>query len=957
MRSVKNTCCYCGVGCGVVIETAPDAVHGARITTLRGDSEHPANYGRLCTKGSTLHLSAAPEIYAQARGQNPELRRQRTADRQAASWDEVNEYVAESLVRIVRQHGPDAIGFYLSGQLLTEDYYVFNKLGKGLVGTNNVDSNSRLCMSSAVAGYKQSLGSDAPPCCYEDIDLADTLFITGSNTAYAHPILFRRIESARQQNPERKLVVVDVRETDTARTADLFLKILPGTDVALHHGMLHVMIARGWIDPLFIAQHTEGFEALAARVAEFTPALAAGICGIREEDLIEAARLFACSRSTLSLYCQGLNQSSSGTDKNTSLINLHLATAQIGKPGAGPFSLTGQPNAMGGREVGAMANLLSAHRDLANPQDRAEIAALWGVPSIPEQAGLTAVPMFDALRAGQLKAVWIVCTNPAQSLPNQTLVREALERAELVIVQDAYANTATVQYADVFLPATTWAEKDGTVTNSERRISRVSPALPPYKNTRHDWRIAVDIAQRMEALLRPVDQAHLFPYTSAEDIWNEHRATTRGRDLDIGGLSYAMLERDGPQQWPLPAGASSGKKRLYEDRRFATPNGHARFTNPAYLSTAEETDARFPFALTTGRLRDQWHGMSRTGTLARLFAHAPQPAVQINPADAQRLGLENAELVYVTSRRGSQIFPVEIAEGIAPSQAFIAMHWGEEYVSGLAGRSPGYGVNSLIAGVLDPFSKQPELKHAAIKLVKGNLPWHLVAFGKFAGDQAVAVQNVLRSLSREHPDACAFRSAVLFGRENEKSEPGPGETSAPDRPSWLGVQLRMASLEPFEPQLLNEIQAIFQVNRSGVLSYQDKRNHALKKIGLQQLDDGQVLLQSCFLTGKAQEIDSRHWLRDLLEGEANVRAIVRQLVSASKSPPSAAAPRGKIVCNCFNTASVKIEETLATLPDETPEGLVIALKNRLGCGGNCGSCLPELTQMAKNHLAAVRPPV
>ena len=388
----------------------------------------------------------------------------------------------------------------------------------------------------------------------------------------------------------------------------------------------------------------------------------------------------------MSLYCQGLNQSSSGTAKNAALINLHLATAQIGKPGAGPFSLTGQPNAMGGREVGGLANLLSAHRDLANPEHRAEVAALWGVPSVPEKPGKTAVEMFQAAADGEIKALWIACTNPAQSMPDQSTVRRALERAEFVVVQEAFATTATCDYADLLLPATTWGEKTGTVTNSERRISRVRPAVPKPAGTRHDWEIAVEFARRLERKLRP-GQATLFPYSltddeaGAEAIWNEHRESTRGRDLDITGMSYALLE-ESPLQWPMPAGEATGKARLYEDGIFPTGDGKARFANVAYQPLAEPRESRYPFSLTTGRLRDQWHGMSRTGTLGRLFGHVAEPSVQMNPQDMSRRLLSEGDLVHVTSKRGSIVVPVQASNEVGLSQAFMAMHWGSEFLTG-----------------------------------------------------------------------------------------------------------------------------------------------------------------------------------------------------------------------------------------------------------------------------------
>jgi assimilatory nitrate reductase catalytic subunit len=529
MKQTKSTCCYCGVGCGVIIHSENNV-----IVDVKGDPDHPANFGRLCTKGATLHLTAKLDnrlLY-------PEMRSQRAEQRQQASWDESLDFVADKFAQTIQQYGPDSVAFYISGQLLTEDYYVFNKLAKGLIGTNNVDSNSRLCMSSAVAGYKVTLGSDAPPACYEDIDHTNCLLIAGSNTAFAHPIIFRRIEDAKKANPDLKIIVVDPRKTDTAMSADLHLAILPGTDVALFNGMLHVLLWEGLLDNAFIKSSTTGFEVLKDTVREYTPKMVADICGIKESDVVTAAKWFGAGPS-LSMYCMGLNQSIHGTDKNAALINLHLATGQIGKPGAGPFSLTGQPNAMGGREVGGMANLMSGHRDLSNAEHRAEVAKLWGVDTVPEKAGKTAVEMFDAVKAEDIKAIWIACTNPAHSMPDLNSVLEALDKAELVVVQDAFNNTSTGKYADVLLPASTWGEKEGSVTNSERRITRVNPAVQAPAEARHDWAIMVDFARRLEKRLGKTST--LFPYETTEAVFNEHRETTRGRDLDITGLSYMLL--------------------------------------------------------------------------------------------------------------------------------------------------------------------------------------------------------------------------------------------------------------------------------------------------------------------------------------------------------------------------------------------------------------------------------
>src|SRR3989344_3891738 len=661
MQETKSTCPYCGVGCGVIIES-----EGAQITGVRGDPPHPPHLCRPGTQGSTPHPTAHSPPTPPTPLLQPLHRAQRSDAPQPLPWDAALNLATEKFANTIQNHGPDAVGFYVSGQLLTEDYYVFNKLAKGLIGTNNIDTNSRLCMSSAVAGYKQTLGADAPPACYDDVKHAQCLFIVGSNAAWAHPILFRRIEDARASNPGMKVIVADPRRTDTAGMADLFLPIQPGSDVMLFNGMLHIMLWEGWVDTAYIAAHTTGFDELKALVRDYTPERVAQTCGISVADLTTAAKWFAQSKATLSLYCQGLNQSSSGTAKNAALINLHLATAQIGKPGAGPFSLTGQPNAMGGREVGGLANLLSAHRDLANPQHRAEVAALWGVADVPSKPGKTAVEMFQAAADGEIRALWIACTSPAQSMPDQATVRRALQRAEFVVVQEAFATAATCAYADLLLPATTWGEKTGTVTNSERRISRVRTAVPAPGLARHDWAIAVQFAHQLEARLRP-GQPTLFPYTTddpdqgAETVWNEHRESTRGRDLDITGLSWGMLESAGPQQWPLPEGSTTGKARLYEDGVFPT---------------AEQRESRYPFSLTTGRLRDQWHGMTRAGTLGRLFGHVAEPSVQLHPQDMERRGLKNGDLVYVTSKRGTIVVPAQADTTVGLSQAFMAMHWG-----------------------------------------------------------------------------------------------------------------------------------------------------------------------------------------------------------------------------------------------------------------------------------------
>ena len=920
MKETRSTCPYCGVGCGVVIES-----NAGQITGVRGDPAHPANFGRLCTKGSTLHRTATAEVTLQTRLLHPMQRLQRGAAPQRIGWDTALGLAAERFAGIIRAHGNEAVGFYLSGQLLTEDYYVFNKLVKGLVGTNNLDTNSRLCMSSAVAGYKQSLGADAPPACYEDLDLADCLFITGSNAAWAHPILFRRIEDARAANPAMKMVVVDPRRTDTASVADLHLAIQPGTDVLLYHGMLHLMLWEGWTDAAYIAAHTSGFTELRKLVRDATPAAVAAACGIDPADLLEAARLFATSKATLSLYCQGLNQSSSGTAKNTALINLHLATGQIGRPGAGPFSLTGQPNAMGGREVGGMANLLSAHRDLGNPQHRAEVAALWGVDAVPAKPGKTAVELFEAAADGEIKALWIGCTNPAQSMPDQATVRRALERAEFVVVQEAFATTATCAYADLLLPATTWGEKEGTVTNSERRISRVRSAVPAAGEARHDWSIGRDFGRLLEKRLGR--ERSIFDFPTAESVWNEHRESTRGRDLDITGLSYAALEA-APAQWPFPQGAETGRKRLYEDGVFPTPDGKARFVAVPYRNVAEPRDARFPFALNTGRLRDQWHGMSRTGTLGRLFGHAAEPVVQMHAEDMARRMLPAGALVSVQSRRGRLVLPVQASDEVAPAQAFIAMHWGAEYLSGRSeDGSVLAGVNALTQPVFCPDSKQPELKHSAVRIEPAGLGWNMVAMAWLPAGRVLAAREALRALMPQFD----FCSCVPFASDT------PLGQVADER---SGVLLRAACVQVPDEALLAQVEMHLGMDAPDVLRYADRRHAQRRSVRLSRAD-ADVYVEGFLLAG---DVRAQAWMKPLLVQQMPAQAFGRALLSGSAEPPVAIEARGPQVCSCFGVAAPAIDGWLAEHAGASADepATLAGLQQALRCGTNCGSCIPEL---------------
>ncbi|NQD95672.1 molybdopterin-dependent oxidoreductase, partial [Pseudomonas sp. CrR25] len=632
--------------------------------------------------------------------------------------------------------------------------------------------------------------------------------------------------------------------------ADLHLAILPGTDVALFHGILHILMWEDWIDRDYIDQHTEGFDALKKLVRDYTPGTVADICGISLENLQTCAELIGKSPSFLSLWCMGLNQSSAGSAKNSALINLHLATGQIGKPGAGPFSLTGQPNAMGGRETGSLSNLLPGHRDAANAQHRAEVAGYWGVDALPESTGLTAIELFEAVRAGKIKALWIACTNPAQSLPDQNKVHEALAACPFVVVQEAFFTTETCHYADLLLPAASWGEKEGSVTNSERRVSHVRRAVPAPAEARPDWAITRDFAQRLEKLLRP-GLPSLFAFDDPESLFEEYKQLTRNRDLDLSGLSYAILNDQGPQQWPFPTGARQGTPRLYGDGRFPTENGRARFHADPYRAPKEKREARFPLTLNTGRLRDQWHGMSRTGTAARLFGHAPEAVLNLHPDELRRRRLQTGDLVKVRSRRGSLILPVQGDEAVRSGQAYLPMHWGDRFLKGL-------GTNVLTLPAFDPLSKQPELKHAGIEVEKVDLPWQLFALVEGDVQRRFAA---LRPLFEEF----AYASLTLAGRE---------------RPALL---IRAASAVAPSSALLAQIDVLLNVVNGPVLAYDDPRRTVGKRV---RIEDGRIT--AIRLAG---ETAARDWLKSLWsDGQADAD-LRRWLLAPLSTPPGNAGAR------------------------------------------------------------------
>jgi len=886
-----STCCYCGVGCGVLIEH-----DGERILGVSGDPAHPANFGKLCSKGSTLHLTgdlAARALY-------PELRLGKALARSRTDWDTALDHAASVFAKTIAEHGPDSVAFYISGQLLTEDYYSFNKLARALVGTNNIDSNSRLCMSSAVVGYKRSLGADAPPCSYEDLESSDCVMIVGSNMAYAHPVLFRRLEEAKSRRPEMKVIVIDPRRTDTCDLADLHLAILPGTDVALFHGILYMLLWEGWIDRDFISKHTEGLAELKELVRDYTPPMVSQLCGISIEQLQQCAEWVGTSPSFLSLWCMGLNQSTAGSAKNSALINLHLATGQIGRPGAGPFSLTGQPNAMGGRETGSLSNLLPGHREAANAGHRAEVAAYWGVEKLPETTGLTAIELFEQVRNGTIKALWIACTNPAQSMPDQNAVRAALQACPFVVLQEAFRTTETAGFADLLLPAASWGEKDGTVTNSERRISHVRKAIVAPGEARSDWAITVDFAQRLEKHLRP-GQTSLFAFDAPAQIFDEYKQLTRGRDLDLSGISHDLIDCLGPQQWPFPAGAKEGTARLYVDGVFPTTSGRARFVADPFRAAREQPDGQFPLTLITGRLRDQWHGMSRTGTAAQLFGHVSEAVLSLHPDELHHHGLQPGELVSLKSRRGAVIVAVSSDDSVRPGQAFLPMHWGDRFLKG--------GVNGITQPAFDPLSKQPELKHTGVRLDPVDLPWKF--FVLIEGN----VQQHFETL-RPLCEAFSYVSLSLAGRE---------------RPALL---IRAASACAPEPQLLRDIDQCLGLNEGPVLAYDDPRRSVGKRVRIER-----DRITAIRLSG---ETLAQHWLQHLwLEGRVDEQ-LRRWLLAPLSAPPgntSATSTDSKTLCNCKNVSQGAVCAGIR-------RGLDLqGLKQELGCGTQCGSCVPEIKRM------------
>jgi ferredoxin-nitrate reductase len=703
---IKTTCSYCGVGCGIIVNN--DAKNGVTVT---GDINHPVNKGMLCSKGMNLHYVVND---TSDRILYPEMRWSKSHPMERVSWDSAMERAAAVFASIIKKHGPDSVGFYVSGQCLTEEYYLINKLVKGFLKTNNVDTNSRLCMSSAVVGYKKTFGEDSVPIAYEDIELADTFLITGANPAFCHPILFRRIEMHKEKNPKTKIIVIDPRRTDSAAIADLHLQIIPGTDVILCHAIAKILIEKGYTDSDFIKNHTENYQLYRDLVLSTSLEKASKLCGISIPEMKLAADIIAKANGFMSLWAMGLNQSAIGVDKNTALLNLSLLTGHVGKPGSGPFSLTGQPNAMGGREVGGMANLLAVHKELANPVHRQEVADFWGVDAISEKPGLTATEMFDALESGKMKAIWVICTNPMVSLPDSRRVEKALQNAKFVVVQDISHNSDTAKFADLLLPAAGWLEKEGTMTNSERRISYLPKGINPPGEALSDVEILIRFAKKMNF--------NGFNFNTTEDVYKEHCQMTRGTNIDISYLNYNRLKNEGTFQWPVPDYGHPGTPRLFADKKFYTPSQKAIFNIPTAIeNTSEQPNDQFPLILTTGRIRDQWHTMTKTGKVSRLMTHTPSPLLEINPIDAYKKGISNGDIVIVKSKNGDVRVKAKISDAIREGVVFLPMHWGKQLENDLI------RANNLTNTLVDPISKEPDFKFTIVSVEKYVKPFEKIA--------------------------------------------------------------------------------------------------------------------------------------------------------------------------------------------------------------------------------------
>ena len=877
--AVRTTCPYCGVGCGVLARA--DGQGGAEIS---GDTEHPANFGRLCSKGSALGETlglATRLLYPQLRSIDGSLAR--------STWNTALDRVAYGFADTIAEHGPNAVAFYLSGQLLTEDYYVANKLMKGFLGSANVDTNSRLCMASSVAGHRRAFGADTVPGTYEDLELADLIVLVGSNTAWCHPVLYQRI-AANKRARGAKVVVIDPRRTATAEDADLFLPVAPGMDTVLFSGLLVYLADTHALDYAYIEAHTSGFADALVRAREIAPSIKAAsfATGVSEVDLKRFFELFRATPKVVTCFSQGVNQSAQGTDKVNAIINCHLATARIGREGMGPFSITGQPNAMGGREVGGLANQLAAHMNFS-PAEVDRVARFWRAPNIVRGEGLKAVLLFEAVARGQIKALWVMATNPAVSLPQAGEVRDALRKLDLFVVSENVRSNDTVAAgAHVLLPASAWGEKDGTVTNSERRISRQRAFLAPPGEARPDWWIVSEVARRMGF-------GDAFAYSSAADVFREHAALSAfendgARDFDIGALaalSDQAFDALSPMQWPLRADAPKAEPRFFARGGYYTPDGKARMVAPERPHLRNNVSAEFPLRLNTGRVRDQWHTMARSGLSPRLANHLPEPFVEIHPDDAARFGVSDGGFARINSPHGNCVLKVTVKEGQRRGAVFAPIHWSGETASSAR-------VGALVASEVDPFSGQPEAKATPVAVAPVGFACHGFALG----------------LSRDALPPDSWWTAVTV-----RNSSGLLLASDASLDTW-SEQFRAACGKAEFAEYRDEFRGIYRVAA---------------------FDDGK--LNACLFLGPPDTMSAWDQVKALFEAGMLDAAQRHALLSGRAA--SGAAPAGPIVCACFSVGLAAIRETIEGGAATTVEEIGKLLR----AGTNCGSCVPELKRI------------
>ncbi len=872
-NAIRTTCPYCGVGCGIIADSKPDGT-----VRISGDPDHPANFGRLCSKGTAL----GETIGLKGRLLYPQINGRR------ADWNDALDLVAKRFSAAVSEHGPDSVAFYVSGQILTEDYYVANKLMKGFIGSANIDTNSRLCMASSVVGHKKAFGADTVPGTYRDLELADLVILVGSNLAWCHPVLYQRLEAAKQARPELKVVLIDPRRTMTAELADLHLQIAPDGDVALFCGMLSYLASKQILDRDYIDGHTNGFAGAIAAAGVFDVEVLSKQTGLSSQDIETFFTWFADNEKTVTVYSQGVNQSSCGTDKVSAILNCHLATGRIGRPGAGPFSVTGQPNAMGGREVGGLATMLASHMELDNTRHRDLVQNFWNAPTIAGKAGLKAVDMFEAVLDGTIKAIWIMSTNPVDSMPNADIVREALQKCPFVVVSDIQEDTDTVRLAHVKLPATAWGEKDGTVTNSERRISRQRPFLPPPGEAKPDWWHMVELARRMGF-------AGAFNYTGPAEIFAEYAALSGiqnngSRDFDISALTDTdAYDARGPVQWPVRKSGTAEDHRFFAEGGYYHRDGKAKFV-PVKPAAAERQKTGAPLILNTGRIRDQWHTMTRTALAARLNAHSGEPYCDIHPHDAHKYLIGDSELVVVENDLGKAVLRARVSPAQLKGHVFVPMHWTDQTSS--CGR-----INVLVPPLTDRDSGQPASKNVPVSI-------------RPAGD---VVYGYL--VSKQKPD---FAAGELAYWALAKCSGG-----------W---RAEIAVPRTVEPEQLLKSCGVASGSEDTV-GYHDRKT-GQTRLGLFDRD---ALKWAVYLSGRPVML-AREWLCEQLTVSHDGFA-ARLKVLAGK-PDLNMPDKGALVCACMNVGIHDISRAL-----HGGHLTVSAIGEITAAGTNCGSCRAEINKM------------